>query len=874
MSFSLISPLGKPYAHNGFQSLSSRQTLSQRPAGSPAPRHAQGPAYVAPQWNPSIDVLVVPEGRALRLMRLSGGDTVWRRTPGNQQQHQTSALPDETDRHLGDAQTIRAIAWHPSGQHIAVLHANGTLVHRDTMRGDVAHRSRIDIDSGELVVSMQWVRCQAATPDNEAFDEKSELLPKLLLPRLSSLDKTKAESDEFSSVFAESMTAIVVVTRKGSVHISLGGIFSLPVSTLPQQIQPGADFTVLSAQLNEPASQLYLMLASQLPHGVEQVSTCRLNTQLLSLSPVQSPLLHTLVPLSTRISGLLLYLENAIGMVVKESIARDGSASRQSLLDQFERVLQDHGVDDATSPEAELIRLAVTGRASEPTAQFLLAKLKASKLNTWESAGRLGALAIVRLVYQHALPAIEHAILAMAQLLDLITPEKLNATDQQQTNSALHTRDHVIQVLVTLGWMHGRLEDFMQKVKDEQRENQEFVDWALFSIDDLQWQNEGSRRIDAGAPEDADDGSRPVRPEINYHLLLAFISTAFRRRVTSDFSFEDPLPTPKLVDAIGHEEPAQSDSRDQLIHAYFAQVLKEAHIEKLACVRSNTHKRDSSAGGVEDGLFSCVFHSQQILDAASEQSGVAGPVPTCQEALASVKNLVARALEWPSQTLGASLQWDNQAISRYQRPANAVAANGADIISDTVCKTARATESPVIYMASISDTDDSDHRYLQIVLTTETINSSRVVQSQVAVVELETVTSSSEGSKVPIQVTSLCFLDGSTLGLAFTVAESTSQFLGSLDISIEAGILQYHNLGGSHSTQDPLIDLTKLPKSPMVFARLLEINEASSRLATVLAANGRKGRRCVAVIERRGKHWWPYDMDNTEEEDDANIVPE
>ncbi|KAJ2907680.1 hypothetical protein GGI21_003646, partial [Coemansia aciculifera] len=55
-------------------------------------------------------------------------------------------------------------------------------------------------------------------------------------------------------------------------------------------------------------------------------------------------------------------------------------------------------------------------------------------------------------------------------------------------------------------------------------------------------------------------------------------------------------------------------------------------------------------------------------------------------------------------------------------------------------------------------------------------------------------------------------------------------------------------------------------KSPLVFKRLLKIDEASSGHSVALACNGKKGRRCIAVVERRGKYWWPYDIDNEEDE--------
>ncbi|KAJ1852999.1 hypothetical protein LPJ73_002725 [Coemansia sp. RSA 2703] len=57
-------------------------------------------------------------------------------------------------------------------------------------------------------------------------------------------------------------------------------------------------------------------------------------------------------------------------------------------------------------------------------------------------------------------------------------------------------------------------------------------------------------------------------------------------------------------------------------------------------------------------------------------------------------------------------------------------------------------------------------------------------------------------------------------------------------------------------------------QSLLAFESLLEVSQASLKTPTVLAVNGRKGRRCVAVVERRGKYWWPFDMDNIEDDDD------
>ncbi|KAJ1997782.1 hypothetical protein GGI04_005276, partial [Coemansia thaxteri] len=568
-----------------FQSLAGKETLRLRTGV--APREPNPEKYVAPRWCPTIDVLAVPEGKALRLVRLSGGQTVWRRTLHDQ--HSRTAPVDFSDGGAGsekqsaaDGQAIRAIAWHPANTCVAVLHADGTLVQRDAAKGDVIHESRINLEAGNVVAAMEWIQCESnAGQGKQGRVENGSGAQQPLeqyLPRLTSPDRSKAMPSHVNPT-AEPLTAIIVVTTTGHVVVSLGGILTLPVAGMPKDIEAAVDAgstcSAVDAKLDQQNHRLYIVYSVLPPfHHRAPATTSVLGSEnaRLAVCTLHVPLfaetaggpLHKFTTLFARLSGLFLFLENALDLLIKESEARDEGASRPMLLDMLEGVLRDHGVDESTSPEAELIRLAIGGRASEPTSQFMLSKMKVTKLNSWESAGRMGAVAIVRLVYQHIQPAIERAILAIAGLqltIDGWTKHDTFHTDKDgrlgDSRDFSSTKKALGRAVVIWGWLFARFEEYMVAVRDEQRENQEFADWALFAIDDLRWQNEGSRRADN---DDADDGSRPVRPEIDYVLLLKFIRCAFRRETVID-------PVDTRVIRMLYSSGTRSDEGKELLRA-------------------------------------------------------------------------------------------------------------------------------------------------------------------------------------------------------------------------------------------------------------------------------------------------------------------
>ncbi|KAJ1898318.1 hypothetical protein LPJ66_002831 [Kickxella alabastrina] len=856
MSPTIILPTGEPYHLNGFLSLSNKQALTLRTTGFAAAKQTHGAAYIAPQWNPTIDVLAVPEGKTLRLVRLSGGQTIWRRTLSDQ--FQTSSAGG-SDRQLNDGQTIRAIAWHPDGSRIVVLHANGLLAHRDTECGDIVHESAIPLGLGDLVTSMQWISCNDVG-EQRVLADLANLQLEFFLPRLSQLDKSKSAPSDITPT-AEPLTAIVVTASTGAVCISLGGIFTLPVIQLPATklsalMRGGSTYTAISAQLGTCASELFIMLSSAgIGDRNSEIIVHKLDTSILTSSPSSSPLLHNLVAVSARLSSLFLYLENTRATMVREFEARETSASRASLVQLFERVLQDHGVEEATNPAAELIRLAVTGRASESTAQFLLAKLKASKLANWESAGRLGAVMITRLVYQHALPAVERALLATTQLLKLTLSES-PSSNCPGAGQAATTRDCIMRAVVIFGWLYGRFEEFMAKVGDEQRENQEFVDWALFSIDDLNWQNDGSRRI-GHEDADADDGSRPVRPEIDYKLLLRFIRTAFCCHSTaSDFETEEK-PLRELATVLTCDSEGQVGQRSALVQSYFDLLVENAHIQgldfdRIAGQKPGVQRQNDN----RHNLFAYVFHSQQLLESAIERSGVSGVAPTCQEALVTAKSLIAQALEWPSRMLGEGLQWAEAPAARYL-PAVEQTADIAGRITDS--HQVSSADGNMIFMATVA-VSAARTQILEIVSIPADNMLAR--PAEVSAVELAVKTVELAELATPINVSGLSFFDDNLLGLSFTIDGCDSTFLGAIEYRPGSGMVHYHTA----SFDGTACDIRAIAKSTLTFARLSELSAASSRFPTALATNGRKGRRCVAVIEQRGKFWWPYDMDNSEDE--------
>ncbi|KAJ2482083.1 hypothetical protein EV174_003311 [Coemansia sp. RSA 2320] len=812
MSLAILNPDGEAYSVCSFQSLAGKETLRLRTGV--APREPNPEKYVAPRWCPTIDVLAVPEGKALRLVRLSGGQTVWRRTLHDQ--HSRTAPVAFSDGGAGsekqsaaDGQAIRAIAWHPANTCVAVLHADGTLVQRDAAKGDVIHESRINLEAGNVVAAMEWIQCESnAGQGKQGRVENGSGAQQPLeqyLPRLTSPDRSKAMPSHVNPT-AEPLTAIIVVTTTGHVVVSLGGILTLPVAGMPKDIEAAVDAgstcSAVDAKLDQQNHRLYIVYSVLPPfHHRAPATTSVLGSEnaRLAVCTLHVPLfaetaggpLHKFTTLFARLSGLCLFLENALDLLIKESEARDEGASRPMLLDMLEGVLRDHGVDESTSPEAELIRLAIGGRASEPTSQFMLSKMKVTKLNSWESAGRMGAVAIVRLVYQHIQPAIERAILAIAGLqltIDGWTKHDTFHTDKDgrlgDSRDFSSTKKALGRAVVIWGWLFARFEEYMVAVRDEQRENQEFADWALFAIDDLRWQNEGSRRADN---DDADDGSRPVRPEIDYVLLLKFIRCAFRRETVID-------PVDTRVIRMLYSSGTRSDEGKELLRAY--------------------------------------------------------------------------ALKWPSKVLGNSFCWDNASFRSFLTNMDTKSTDSRRVSDMRLVEKCGIYDGGCMYVATMLASSQTlellmlprDLAARPYIAWIDMVVPVRATDSTVPLAEVGADTS------IPVHVSDVSFFDDSLLGLTFTIDECNSVFLGALEYSYNSSstALRYHELPDRSSEHS----LQLMSKSKLIFSRLLNVNEASSGHSTALASNGAKGRRCVAVVERRGKCWWPYDMDNEEDEEE------
>ncbi|KAJ2064699.1 hypothetical protein GGI17_000841 [Coemansia sp. S146] len=828
MAHSILRPSGNAYALNGFQSLSNKETLQLRTGV--GPKEPKPGKHVAPRWCPSIDVLAVPEGKALRLVRLSGGQTIWRRTL-NDQHSRTAALTEtnsSNDKRINEGQTIRAIAWHPTSTCVGVLHADGTLVQRDATDGDVVHESKIELEDGELVAAMEWIQCEAGGSQGERG--QGQLLEHYL-PRLTSADRSKAMPSHVNPT-TEPLTAIIIVTVAGQVIVSLGGVFTLPVASAPRELEAaGSKYSVVSAKLDEKDYRLYVVFSVQPPidHDVpatadSKLVVCALNMPLFTQT---SGDLSRFTSLFARLSGLCLYMETALDVLIKESEAREESASRAMLLDLLESVLRDHGVDDVTSPEADLIRLVVTGRASESVSQFLLSKLKATKLSSWESAGRLGAVAIVRLVYQHIQPAIERAILAISELQPIIGDWAKRANTFGEDSSVISdrlagTKLALERAVVVWGWLFARFEEFMSGVCDEQRENQEFADWALFAIDDLHWQNEGSRRVEN---DDGDDGSRPVRPDIDYELLLKFIRSAFHRETELN-------PVDRSLLRMLYARRARTAGDKELLSAYVNELFKG----KRAADVDQPHGQAKAQRAEEDGRLEFVFHSAQLVDDALTSCGLAsaedgGPAdnmrPTCRELLGEAKEFTLGALKWPSDMLGSSVSWDNLPLGSLVLEGSKVNADGRWASDIRKADGGSANGSSCMYVATAL----ASSRTLELLM----LPCDQPGTSFVALVDLAVPTQAAglaepalTGADTRVDVTDVSFFDDNLLGLTFSVGGSDSLYLGALE----------YRYKGNEST-------LKYQKAP---------NSST-----------------VNTLQRRGKYWWPYDMDNEEDESDEDL---
>ncbi|KAJ2811373.1 hypothetical protein H4S07_002104 [Coemansia furcata] len=812
MSHSILRPSGEAYALNGFQSLSNKETLQLRAGG--APKEPKLGKYVAPQWCPSIDVLAVPEGKALRLVRLSGGQTIWRRSLDDQHSRAAISLTEtnHSDKRNTDGQTIRAIAWHPTSTCIAVLHSDGTLVQRDATGGDMIHESKIELDGGELVTAMAWIQCEASGGKGQRGDSDGHGQPlEHYLPRLTSADRSKAMPSHVNPT-TEPLTAIIIVTTAGQVIVSLGGVFTLPVAGAPRELEAaGTKYNVVNAKLDEKDYRLYVVFSVQSltsPNSPETESAklvvCALNMPLFTQTTGN---LSRFTTLFARLSGLCLYMETALDVLIKESEARAESASRAMLLDSLESVLRDHGVDDVTSPEADLIRLVVTGRASESVSQFLLSKMKAAKLSSWESAGRLGAVAIVRLVYQHIQPAIERAILAISELQPIIGDwaSRANAfgEDTIVSDRLATTKQALEQAIVIWGWLFARFEAYMTAVCDEQRENQEFADWALFAIDDLHWQNEGTRRVE----NDADDGSRPVRPDIDYELLLGFIRSAFRRET-------EVAPVDTCLLRMLYARRARTARDKELLCAYVHQLFSGK--------RATAELGQDKPRLAEDGKdLKFVFHSAQLVDAALASCGLAsaedgGPAdavrPTCQELLGEAKELTLSALKWPSSMLGSSVSWDNASLVSLVPKGTGDDADARRVSDIRKVDGGSFGAGSCVYIAT---TIPSSRTLELLMLPCERPGTSYVALIDLVVPTIATNQTESASTKTdtPVLVTDVSFLDDNLLGFTFSIGGNDSLYLGALEYRYKADVaaLNYQEVPVSTITKVLQVKFTICP---------------------------------------------------------------
>ncbi|KAJ1718199.1 hypothetical protein LPJ61_006760, partial [Coemansia biformis] len=227
------------------------------------------------------------------------------------------------------------------------------------------------------------------------------------------------------------------------------------------------------------------------------------------------------------------------------------------------------------------------------------------------------------------------------------------------------TRDCILRAIVILGWLYSQLDKYMDMLRDEQRENQEFVDWALFVIDDLHWQNEGSRRLGNDAHnDDADDGARPVRPEFDYALLLGFIRQAFRRPQG------EGTDAPKVMPSILDGSQGDGGSAGTLAGEYFDLLVERAHLGALR--KTASQMVPATEGSSSGAAFQYVFHSRELLEAAVARCQAAGhasdigataAAPSYKHALGRVRSLVSRAFKWPAHILGSGLKWRAEPIA-------------------------------------------------------------------------------------------------------------------------------------------------------------------------------------------------------------------
>ncbi|KAJ2492337.1 hypothetical protein IWW37_001516 [Coemansia sp. RSA 2050] len=756
-------------ALHGFQSLSNKETLQLRTGAAPKEPHPT--KYVAPQWCPSIDVFAVPEGKALRLVRLSGGQTIWRRQLNDQHSRAAAKALFEVSgsdrRSTADGQTIRAIAWHPISMCLAVLHSDGTLVQRDATGGDVVHESKVELGDGELVAAMEWIQCDSGQASESGHGGGRRSLEHYL-PRLTSADRSKALPSHVNPS-TEPLTAIIIVTAAGRVIVSLGGVFTLPVASAPRELEAaaaeGSTYSVVNAKLNEKDYRLYVVFSVQQPEKAAESSRLVVCVLSMPLFAQTSGNLSRFTMLFARLSGLCLYLESALDVLIKESEARAESASRAMLLDSLESVLRDHGVDEATSPESELIRLVVTGRASESVSQFLLSKMKTAKLSSWESAGRLGAVAIVRVVYQHIQSAIERAILAISEIKPIIGGWTRSLTDGSDRLAS--TSQALERAVVAWGWLFARFEEFMTAVCEEQRENQEFADWALFAIDDLHWQNEGSRRVEN---DDTDDGSRPVRPDFDYELLLRFIRSAFRRET-------DLAPVDRSLLRMLYGRRARTAGDKELLCAYVNELFKEkrANSEHLEFVFHSEQLANNA-------LASCGLHS-------AGEGGAADAIrPTCQELLGEAKEFTLGALKWPSNMLGNGVSWDSESLASLYL-GDAQESMDARRVSDI----RNVDGGSCMYIAT---TVTSSRTLELLMLPCKQPGAPFVARIGLTVGPSEPALAA---AGTPVCVTDVSFFDDNLLGVTFTVDGSDSLYLGALEyrLGLSETALDYYQAPAS-----------------------------------------------------------------------------
>ncbi|KAJ1803547.1 hypothetical protein LPJ56_006933, partial [Coemansia sp. RSA 2599] len=201
--------------------------------------------------------------------------------------------------------------------------------------------------------------------------------------------------------------------------------------------------------------------------------------------------------------------------------------------------------------------------------------------------------------------------------------------------------------------------------------------------------------------------------------------------------------------------------------------------------------------------------------------------------------------------LGQGLCWQPEPVAEYG--AVGEASDGElNVMSDTY-ELPDDDAKETIYIATCTKSAKREIGHLELLCITRVDNLACRFLAQACSIELAVKTQEDLETKKNVNVAGVKFFDEKLLGIVFTVDGCSSTFLGSVDYrSVAMEDVSIYNKTSAVQSLD--------------FERLLDITDASSKIPSALAVNGRKGRRCIAVVERRGRYWRPYDMDNIEED--------